>query len=606
MKDKVFSTQVVLKSLRTGESQIEFYTRLRKSLYAYLMRTFPRANENGKTFAEEVPEEEFLSKDVGISAEAPQGAWHVRETVLNEQRVFLLTICEPRSSMAVEGASDHALCTETIIRMFEAGTLVAVGAQVSVRVWVEYQPFAGFFKTRKLPRRTPAVLDCLANLEDVFPLFAPRLLSRREEERLDPQRSGTPQFYPVRRDFMVVSDEKTLMQFQGHLVDYRRPIPLVVFFGDRARNRREAAVIAEACWAKCRVWILREGVPGLARLLETAIPGIDVARNFSKGWCRVFFPAGRYRQDDMAQPCYHVPWFNRPHFRKRVKIGLMRFFEFSNAGWIDSEHELRTVSRELFMQEVLDETGAKEKEQGDRIRALLGERDEARAKNFELKDKLDNAQEAIVEFNRNSADLLNESAEATAERDRLLIENAMLKAQIARLRGGASELSGGAEGGCRLVLTRDDAPKDFATLQWAAERVFPHLAIVPGAWKWMDRKSGQVRFVTEMWSMLWSLEHVLFPMLMDKTVGHPAQKFLENTGYQYSPKDSSDLPAKFDKLRDVVYDNRHWRIEHHIKNGSRDATLLRVYFDVDSEGEGRLIVGVIGEHLPTVGTARVS
>ncbi|MBQ3289818.1 MAG: hypothetical protein IJH50_10445 [Kiritimatiellae bacterium] len=59
------------------------------------------------------------------------------------------------------------------------------------------------------------------------------------------------------------------------------------------------------------------------------------------------------------------------------------------------------------------------------------------------------------------------------------------------------------------------------------------------------------------------------------------------------------------KKRDVLFEGKLWRIERHIKSGNRDATLLRVYFDIDRDGN-RLVVGSLGDHLPTIGTTKVS
>jgi len=108
-----------------------------------------------------------------------------------------------------------------------------------------------------------------------------------------------------------------------------------------------------------------------------------------------------------------------------------------------------------------------------------------------------------------------------------------------------------------------------------------------------------------MWRMLWSIENVLCHLLMDVTCRHPGQKFQDKTGYIYSPKDSTDLPPEMDRRRDVVFEGKTWRIVHHIKSGSRDATLLRIYFDVDRGGK-RLIIGWLGDHLPTLGTSKNS
>lgn len=601
MKEHVFSTLLVLKSTRKGESAHGFYCRVRRQLYAHLTALFPLVDSRGKCLSDVVPESEFMEEGGGCDVGMPKGACSSYETQLDGERAFLLTTTEPRTNKFYKAASDHSLCTETIVRMFSIHAVLDVAVQLSVRMWVDYQPFAGFFKTRKLPRNTPSVLERLANMEDVELRFAPRFVGKREAEN-NPLLSKRPRlFYPVDRHYKMVSNETDLSAFEGHLTDPTRPIPLVVFFGDSTCNRKEASVIAENCWTKCRVWVLRKNVPGLARLLERSIEGINVRKNFRWGYCRIFFPAGRYRQDDFAQPRYWVPLFNKPQFRKRVKIGLMRFFRLDGAAWIDSERDLRLAQFELDVSSKLKDSTEDKKEKEATIKRLFAERNNAQIACRKAQAKLSEAQNKIVSYKTLSEDMLEEYTTAIDEHDCLVNENAQLRAEVLALRGGQTIKT--SESSSEVSVGEDDAPEVFDTLVWASEHLFPHLAFVPNAWDGMGRKSRKARFVSEMWRMLWNLEHVLYPLLTDVACGDPAQKFMDKTGYEYASKDSSDLPPEMDRKRNIVYDGKPWRIKHHIKCGSRDATLLRIYFDIDREGK-RLIIGSIGDHLPTLGTAK--
>lgn len=600
MTEHVFSTLLVLKSKREGESAYDFYVRIKKCLYAHLIETFPCEDSHGKRLSDIVSEADFIKERVGHDVGMPSGSWSTYETELEQEYVFVLTTVEPRSNERYKAASDHSLCTETIVKMFRIDKVLDVAVQLSVRVWVDYQPFAGFFKTRKLPRTTPVVVERLARMEDVDLRFAPRFVGRREAEKNPALLNGPRLFYPVIRNYKVVSDNDSLKAFEGHLGDPTRPIPLVVFFGDTFRNRKEASVIADCCWTKCRVWILRKGVPGLAELLECIIDGIDVCKNFRWGYCRILFPAGRYRQDDFAQPRYWIPVLRKSHFRKRVKIGLMRFFQMDGRGWIESERELRMAEWELSTENKLHESAENERIQEGLIKQLFSERDDARKSCRTAQAELSKAQNIIL----SRGELDDEYIRAIDEHDRLVNENACLKSEILSLRSGSCNKSAGTSVPSK-VIGEDDAPSSFDTLVWAAEHLFSHLAIVPSAWDNMDRKSRSQRHVGEMWRMLWSLENVLYPMLMDSVCSNVAQKFQDKTGYVYAPKDSPDLPTEMDKKRDVLFEGKLWRIERHIKSGNRDATLLRVYFDVDRDGN-RLVVGSLGDHLPTIGTTKIS
>ena len=376
-------------------------------------------------------------------------------------------------------------------------------------------------------------------------------------------------------------------------------------------NRREAAYFAFACWSKCRVWVLRKNVPGLKVLLENQIKSIDVTRNFRLRLCRVFFPAGQYRQDDAAQPTYWVPILNRHHLHKRIKIGLMRFYGLDSTGWITSATDLAWAQYDEGVRNRIGENDVRSKMNEAIINQLRAERNSARRKSETAGVRLDAARSQLDDANRNltslrasSDEILNESVTAVDERDRLLLENADLKNQLLIMRGQGGQI-GKVAGSEKYRLSIDDAPNEFDTLRWCAERLFPHVAIAPEAWDNMNRKKNNARFVGEVWRMLWNINDALYQLLFVTPVGNVENVFHEKTGYLYSHKDSSDLPKEMDRERDLVFEGREWRIQHHVKKGSRDAVLLRVYFDIDYNNH-RFVVGSIGDHLTNIGTSKNS
>lgn len=596
MKEHVYSTQFVLRSTREGELMEDFYLRLRKILYTHTLKLFNNETEADKLTAPTITEDNFLKQNVCLSVS--RGAFFVKtnEAPLDGNRAFMLITSVPRTNKYFKNASDHSLCTEAIARMFKGPRICGKecpSLQISVRAWVEYQPFAGFFKTRKLPRCAPALVDLLVNMPDTQLLFWPRLVSSEEIEKVPILKKYPRLIYPVLRNFKTVADAKTLEDFKGHLVDPTRPIPLVVFFGDSARSLREAKSLAERCWSKCRVWVLKKHVPGLNDLLEHSIKEIDVRKNFRLGLCRIFFPPSIYRQDDAAQPAYWVPFFNRHHFRKRTTIGLLRFFRFDDRGWISSE-------RDLYLFEYEQEVGDKLKENSDmreQVKTLLAERQD-------LQNVLEDTKKQLTDANLASNEILEESLSAITIRDDLQQENAKLLTEIATLRGNAGQIP---TRGTVLAnpCNGADPPPDFDTLVWASKRLMTHLAFVPSAWSGMDRKKKNSRFVSELWTMLCSLENDLVPMLLNPTMKDVPQRYKDKTGYEFIPKDSSDLPPNMEAKRHVEFEGGSWYIGAHIKSGNRDATLLRVYFAFDRENN-RLIVGHVGDHLPSIGTLKNS
>lgn len=590
MKEHVYSTQFVLRSSYEGESLDSFYLRLRRFLFTYAAELYN--DESARKFSEA----DFLEEDAALRIVTEECSILTNEAALDGDRAFMLKTSVPRMNKYFKNASDHSLCTETIARMFKGpriGGKECPHIQVSVRSWVEYQPFAGFFKTRKLPRCAPDVVELLAQMQNVQLLFLPRLVSSKELEKVPLLKKYPRLIYPVLRGFKTVEDAKTLEDFKGHLVDPTRPIPLVVFFGDSARCVREARGLSERCWSKCRVWVLKKNVPGLADLLEHTIEGINVKRNFRFGLCRVFFPRGHYRQDDAAQPAYWVPVVNRHHFRKRTTIGLLRFFRLDDRGWITSERDLTLFEYELKVDDKLKEnTDMREK-----VKVLLAERQD-------LQNSLDDTKRQLADANLAGEEIVEESLSAITIRDDLQQENARLQAEIAALRGRAGQSTFEAANMTSLC-DDEDSPPDFDTLVWASQRMMPHLAFVPVAWSGMDRKKKNSRFVSELWSMLCSLEKELMPMLQNPTMKDVPQRYKDKTGYEFIPKDSSDLPPDMEAKRHVEFEGRQWYIGAHIKSGNRDATLLRAYFAFDQEND-RLIIGHVGDHLPSIGTLKNS
>ena len=596
MKEHVYSTQFVLRSTREDELMEDFYLRLRKILYTHTINLFNNETEADKLTTPTITEDTFLKQNVCLSVARDAFFIKTNEAPLDGNRAFMLITSVPRTNKYFKNASDHSLCTEVIARMFKGPRICGKdhpSLQISVRSWVEYQPFAGFFKTRKLPRCAPDLVDLLAIVPDTQLLFLPRHVSREELEKFPILKKYPRLVYPVLRGLKTVTDAKTLEDFKGHLVDPTRPIPLVVFFGDSSRSIREAKFLSERCWSKCRVWVLKKGVSGLADLLEHAIEGIDVQKNFRFGLCRIFFPPVLYRQDDAAQPAYWVPFVNKHHFRKRTTIGLLRFYRFDDRGWISSE-------RDLFLFEYGLEVDDKLKENSDlkeKFKVILADRQN-------LKNSLDSTKKQLADSVLASEEILEESLSAITDRDNLQKENAKLLTEVAALRGRSRQTTSKDES-TPSICNGNDPPPDFDTLVWVSKRLMPHLAFVPSAWSGMDRKKKNSRFVSELWDMLCSLENDLLPMLLNPTMKDVPQRFKGKTGYDYTPKDTSDLPPEMAAKRNVVFDNQSWYIGAHIKSGSRDATLLRVYFAFD-RGKDRLIIGYVGDHLPSIGTLKNS
>ena len=615
MKEHVFSTLMTLRSSRKSETKWEFYRRIREAIYDYLLDVFNKKDIKDETFSSKLPKESFMEYGYSARIGTPWGNCSILEQRLWGEQYFSLCVMVPRTNPWCKNATDHTLVTELIL---ETGRQSlngndAVVARVAVRSYVEYQPFAGFYKTRKLPRTTPGILDKLVSMDGVMALFEPRHLQNNETVNV----SSAPQCFPVRRKYVKVCTVEDVRKFSDHLTDVRRPFPLVVFFGDNWRMCHEANWIADKCWAKCRVWVLQKGAPRLEEILRAAIKGINVESEFMAHNCRILFPNGLYLQTIEAQPEFRINLLWNHHFRKRATIGLQRFYHFNPLGWISSERELVDMIRYEKIKERLASSDVNQKVQAQLVNDAKNERDvltrqylQIMRMNKDQMEKLAVKDNMILierkqkeELQRDSEDLLKESAEAIEQRDELLNQNIQLQQEIAVLRNGfrsgcvvedSKESSG---------FTKDDPPETFDQLQWVSKRCFAHLIFADDAWEMMFRKKNASRHVKEVWYMLWALEYTLHRLLFDSANVDIVRKFKDATGYDYSPKDSSDLPKSMDQARNFSFAGKRLRMSHHIKNGNRDATLLRIYFAVDN-AENKLIIGSIGDHLPTLATSR--
>ncbi len=98
MKEHVFSTLLVLQSTRGGESACDFYARVRRRLYTYLVEHFPQSDSKGKSFSDVLSEESFMFEDKEITVIVPfsRELVSLQETALDDDRAFVLSMSEPR------------------------------------------------------------------------------------------------------------------------------------------------------------------------------------------------------------------------------------------------------------------------------------------------------------------------------------------------------------------------------------------------------------------------------------------------------------------------------------------------------------------------------
>ena len=135
------------------------------------------------------------------------------------------------------------------------------------------------------------------------------------------------------------------------------------------------------------------------------------------------------------------------------------------------------------------------------------------------------------------------------------------------------------------------------------------LAITPAAFSSGDNYA-EFNSLNEAWGMLYDLSHLVYDMkfktLKDFT-GDYETYFDSHSRYELSMTETG--ATKRDKglmdLRQVTFENKAYDITPHLKWGTKEPKLLRIYFAFDEEAK-KIVVGFAGQHLPTAGTRKIS
>jgi hypothetical protein len=141
-------------------------------------------------------------------------------------------------------------------------------------------------------------------------------------------------------------------------------------------------------------------------------------------------------------------------------------------------------------------------------------------------------------------------------------------------------------------------PLDLPQVVEAARRFFPRLVITDKALEsandYTECKSHHCA-----WEMLRHLNDTMYRIKFEECGAELEKTFHDRTGYEVAmkegPKTKND--KKLMGLRKMTFGDKEYDISPHVKYGSQEPKLVRIYFAFDEEGK-KIVVGHIGKHIP--------
>lgn len=140
-----------------------------------------------------------------------------------------------------------------------------------------------------------------------------------------------------------------------------------------------------------------------------------------------------------------------------------------------------------------------------------------------------------------------------------------------------------------------------------AEAVWPsRLVFTDDSWKGADEWNDEVGSIAEEYAIVKALAEVLYPLYDEGADGEITARFKELSGYELALKEGkmTKKDSKLTDLRICKWEGREYNADAHIK-GRSPKVGFRLYHAWDAERR-KIVVGHVGGHLKTYGTARKS
>lgn len=364
------------------------------------------------------------------------------------------------------------------------------------------------------------------------------------------------------------------------IMSAERRYPILVFNGLDDALATEAAHMAKSLAGKCQVLVLPQDKDFAHELRCYLHKDLYIPfRQF-----RVFFPINPQKPHPARHRWYDVTGESYPEQRKGIINGLLRNYPIFDREAVESLSDVfRRVSL-LRLEKFRKENPQRESEMAE-FYGMLAEAEKERDYHKEI------------------------AALAATECEARETENADLKRQNFQLGERAKQAEAK-----RLNSSPLDRIKSLPVNLTEVLKVFSELeperlVITPDAFSSAENYK-QFDSVHEAWELLHDLSRIVYEMKFAPPKGFSGDfetHFDACSRYQLTMTETG--ATKRDKalmqLRQIVFEGKCFDITPHVKWGTKEPKLLRVHFAFDEERQ-RIVVGHVGQHLPTAGTRKLT
>jgi hypothetical protein len=363
------------------------------------------------------------------------------------------------------------------------------------------------------------------------------------------------------------------------IMSVERRYPILVFNGSGDALTTEAGLLAKSLAGKCEVLVLPED-RDLAAELRCYL-NKDFIIPFNQ--FRVFFPLNPQNPHPARHRWYDVTSEAYPEQRKGIINGLLRNYSMFDREAVESLADVYRRVSQLKLEKFRKENPEREAEMAE-FYEMLAEAEKERDYHKEIATlaatECDAKDSDIAELKRHNYQLSERIKQAEANRPASSILD-----RLKSLPANLSEL---------LKIFEEHEPA--------------RLAITPDAFS-SAKDYAQFNSVHEAWEMLHDLCRLVYEMKFKppKDFSGDFENYFD-TRSRYELTMTETGATKRDKalmeLRQLTFEGKAFDITPHLKWGSKEPKLLRIHFAFD-EDKKRIIVGFVGQHLPTAGTRKI-
>ncbi len=339
--------------------------------------------------------------------------------------------------------------------------------------------------------------------------------------------------------------------------------------------------------------------------LVVYLPGLDMAKS-PTGRLYVF-SANQMRRNRERRQAEHLAGILADGLSRSIGRRDSDVLEVSDIEW------LRSASGANRLQERLRELSAAMPPQGAQPAAqgapvpegapdAAGEGEEVAA----LREGMETWRALAEDMDAENTRLREAEVAMAEENDALRARAAQAEQKAAALgQALASRERGSAD--CLPAQVLQAVPRTLEDVLRYAEAVWPtRIALTPESWKGAGEWNDDVGSVSEEYEIVKAVAEVLYDLHDEAGGGDITRAFQEASGYELALKEGkmTKRDSSLTSLRNCRWEGREYQADAHVK-GRNPKVGFRLYYAWDKDRR-RIVIGHVGSHLRTYGTARKS